>query len=204
MSPSGLNAVRADVAHYFAVHEARSLAAKARVLCQSPGLWALALHRFGRSLRDRPSVGARLGRILYAVSYQLVYRLTRIYLPLGAEIGERVWLGAHGPIIVSPHAKVGPGCSLFGGTSLGVAGRGAQRGAPQLEANVIVCPGALIIGPTAVPAGVVVGPNSVVTRKVEGGSTWLGVPARASHGSSRFIPTRRLTPVPFPGSPNET
>ncbi|MFL5346964.1 MAG: hypothetical protein ACJ8AT_19445 [Hyalangium sp.] len=201
MSPKGLSAARADVTHYFHVHEARSLAAKARVLCQSPGLWALVLYRLGRSWRGHPSAGARLGRILYAVSYQLMYRITRIYLPLDAEVGERVWLGAHGPIIVSRLARVGPGCALYGGTTLGVAGRGERRGAPQLEANVTVCPGASIIGPTAVPEGVVVGPNSVVTRKVEGGSTWFGVPARATHGSPRFLPSRRLAQVPFSGSP---
>lgn len=204
MSPNGLSAVRADIRHYFHVHQAHSLAAKAHVLCQSPGLWALMLYRFGRSLRSRPAAGARLGRILYAVGYQLMCRLTHICLPLDAVVGERVWLGAHGPIIVSPLASIGPGCALYGGTTLGIAGRGADRGAPQLEANVTVCPGASIIGPTTVPAGVVVGPNSVVTRKVEGGSTWFGVPARATYGSPRFLPSRRLTHVPFPGSLNAT
>jgi serine O-acetyltransferase len=204
VSPNGLSAVRADVSHYFDVHEARSVAQKANVLCQSRGLWALMLYRLGRSVRGRPSAGARLGRILYAVGYQLMYRITRVYLPLDAELGERVWLGSHGPIIVSPLAKVGPGCSLHGGTTLGLAGRGEKRGAPRLEANVTVCPGASIIGPIAVPTGVVVGPNSVVTRKVEGSSTWLGVPARAATRPPRFLPSRRLTQVPLLRSTNES
>jgi len=204
MSPNGLSAVRADVAHYFQVHEARNLAAKANVLCQSPGLWALMLYRFGRSMRGRASAGGRLGRILYAVGYQFMYRLTRVYLPLDAEVSERVWLGGHGPIIVSPLAKVGPGCALYGGTTLGVAGRGENRGAPCLEADVTVCPGASIIGLIAVPAGVVVGPNSIVTRKVEGGSTWFGVPARAANGPHRFLPSRRLKLLPFSRSPYAT
>jgi serine O-acetyltransferase len=204
MSPNALSSVRADVAHYFHVHDTRSLAAKARLLCTSRGLWALLLYRFGRSVRGRTSVGARLGRILYAVSYQLVHRLTRICLPLEVDVGERVWLGSHGPIIVSPQSSVGPGCALYGGTTLGVAGRGENRGAPRLDANVTVCPGASIIGPILVPAGVVVGPNTVVTRKVEGGSTWLGVPARAADGAARFLPSRRMTQVPFQGSTHET
>lgn len=202
MGPNGLSAARADVAHYFEVHGARSLAAKARVLCESRGLWALLLHRFGRSVRGRPSVGARLGHLLYAVGYQLVYRLTRIWLPLEVELGERVWLGSHGPIIVSPQSRVGSGCALYGGTTLGVAGRGENRGAPRLEANVTVCPGASIIGPLVVPTGVVVGPNTVVTRTVEGGSTWFGVPARAANGPPRFLPSRRLTQSPLQESPH--
>jgi serine O-acetyltransferase len=204
MSPNGLGAVRADVTHYFQVHEARSLTEKGRVLCQSPGLWALMLYRFGRSMRARRSAAGKLGRIFYAVSFQLVHRLTRIYLPLDAEVSERVWLGGHGPIIMSPLSKVGPGCALYGGTTLGVAGRGEHRGAPRLEANVTVCPGASIIGPISVPEGVVVGPNSVVTRKVEGSSTWFGTPARAAHGAPRFLPSRRLTHVPFARSTYET
>jgi len=204
MSPNGLSAVRADLAHYFDVHDAHGLAAKARVLCTSNGLWALMLYRFGRSMRGRPSVGARLGRLLYAASYQLVHRLTRICLPLEVEVGERVWLGSHGPIILSPQSSLGPGCSLYGGTTLGVAGRGENRGAPRLDANVTVCPGASIIGPIVVPAGVVVGPNTVVTRKVEGGSTWLGVPARAAASPARLLPSRRLTQVPFQGSTHES
>jgi serine O-acetyltransferase len=204
MRPNGLSAVRADVVHYFEVHGARGRAEKARVLCEARGLWALMLYRFGRSMRGSPSAGARLGRVFYAVGYQLVYRLTRIWLPLDAEVGERVWLGSHGPIIVSPQSSVGSGCTLYGGTTLGVAGRGENRGAPRLDANVTVCPGASIIGPIAVPAGVVVGPNTVVTRKVEGGSTWLGVPARAAGGPSRFLPSRRLTQEPFHGSTHES
>jgi serine O-acetyltransferase len=204
MGINGLSAVRADVSHYFHVHEAGSLADKALVLCKSPGLWALMLYRFGRAMRGRPSPGGKLGRILYAAGYQLMYRLTRVYLPLDAEIGERVWFGSHGPIIVSPMAKVGPDCTLHGGTTLGVAGRGENRGAPRLEANVTVCPGASIIGPIAVPPGVVVGPNSVVTRKVEGSNTWLGVPARAATRTLRFVPSRRLTQVPLLRSTYET
>ncbi len=203
MKPNGLSAVRADVAHYFNVHDARSLAEKARVLCESRGLWALMLYRFGRSVRGRSSVGARLGRVLYAVGYQLVYRLTRIWLPLDVEVGERVWLGSHGPIIVSPQSSIGPGCALYGGTTLGVAGRGGNRGAPRLDANVTVCPGASVIGPIAVPAGVVVGPNTVVTRRVEGGSTWIGVPAAAADGPLRFLPSRRLAHELFQGSTHE-
>ena len=120
------------------------------------------------------------------------------------RFGERVWFGSHGPIIVSPMARVGPDCTLHGGTTLGVAGRGENRGAPQLEANVTVCPGASIIGPIAVPPGVVVGPNSVVTRKVEGSNTWLGVPARAATRVLRFVPSRRLTQIPLLRSIHET
>lgn len=204
MSSNGLSAVRTDLAHYFNVHGARSLAAKAQVLCTSRGLWALMLYRFGRSVRGRPSVGARLGRILYSVSYELVHRLTRIWLPLEVEVGERVWLGSHGPIIISPQAAVGPGCALYGGVTLGVAGRGENRGAPRLDVNVTVCPGASIVGPVAVPAGVVVGPNTVVTRRVTGGFTWLGVPARAAGGAPCLLPSRRLAQKPGQGDMYET
>jgi serine O-acetyltransferase len=204
MNSNGLSAVRADVAHYFNMHGARSLAAKAQVLCTSRGLWALMLYRFGRSVRGRSSVSARLGHILYLVSYQLVHRITRIWLPLEVEVGERVWLGSHGPIIISPQSAIGPGCALYGGVTLGVAGRGENRGAPRLDANVTVCPGASIIGPVAVPAGVVVGPNTVVTRKVAGSSTWLGVPARAAGGGRCLLPSRRLAQPSDQGDTYET
>jgi len=56
-------------------------------LVKAAGTYALPA---GRSVRSRPSAGAKLGRLLYTVSFQLMYRLTRIYLPFDAEVGERV------------------------------------------------------------------------------------------------------------------
>jgi serine O-acetyltransferase len=104
----------------------------------------------------------------------------------------------HGVGLVLSHAaRVGPGCVLFHGVTLGVSIHPDTRavGAPLLEAGVHVGPGATLLGPitigagTKIMAGVVlmqsVPPQSVVqaptptirTRSSRSGVRQIGVAA---------------------------
>ena len=122
--------------------------------------------RFMRLLRDlRIPLGA-----------QVVSRLIR--LSYGAEIHWDAELApgvsiVHGTgLVLSRSARVGPGCILFQGVTLGESIDVMTRevGAPTLESDVHVGPGAVLLGPITIGAGSKIMANAVVTTSVPSGS----------------------------------
>jgi len=71
-------------------------------------------------------------------------------------------------LVISHAARVGTGCILFQHVTLGVNIDPATRetGAPVLEANVHVGPGAVLLGPILVGAGTKITANALLTRSV--------------------------------------
>ena len=80
-----------------------------------------------------------------------------------AEIGPGFCV-AHGMGLgIAAGSRVGPGCIMSHNCSLGLGKDAAgRRGAPTLEENVHMGPGAIIIGPITVGAGSKIMPNSVI------------------------------------------
>jgi serine O-acetyltransferase len=75
-------------------------------------------------------------------------------------------------LAISHAAHVGPGCILFQNVTLGMGIDPVtrKRGAPVLEANVQVGPGATLLGPITVGKGSKVMANAVVTQSIPPGS----------------------------------
>jgi serine O-acetyltransferase len=103
---------------------------------------------------------------------QVVSRLIRhLY---GAEIHWDAQIGAgvcfvHGTGLVLSHAAVvGPRCILFQGVTLGESIDPVTRevGAPTLEADVHVGPGAVLLGPITIGTGSKIMANAVVDRSI--------------------------------------
>ncbi len=123
------------------------------------------------------------------------YRLMRFFrdagVPLGAKVTSRLirhlygsdlhWDATLAPGVVFVHgmglavssaAKVGPGCILSQNVTLGMGVDPVtrQQGAPTLEANVHVGPGATLLGPITIGEGSKIMAGAVVTRSVPPGS----------------------------------
>lgn len=86
-------------------------------------------------------------------------------------------------LVISPDAHIGANVTIFHGVTIGrkddIASDGTRTpgGAPTIEDDVWIGPGALIIGSIVVGAGSRVGGGSVVTRDVPAGSLVVGNPA---------------------------
>ena len=138
-------------------------------LVQKIGLQELAAYRLMRALR-----GA--GRSLAAkVVSRSIRHLYGSDIHWDAELAPGLML-VHGMgLAISHAARVGAGCILFQNVTLGIGTDPVTRetGAPTIEQDVHIGPGATLIGPIRVGAGSKVMGGAVLARSVPPGSLVL-------------------------------
>lgn len=183
--PRALERLRADLQRYLRP-ELRSPWQKARALLETEAVWAISIYRLGQYLQEEAPRPLRQGlRVPYGLLMRAAHLALGIHLYPDTRIGPGLYIGHHGGIWISPGAKLGAGCNVNHGATIGTAGRAA----PSLGDRVWVGPGAVITGPVRVGAEVVVGANSLVTGNVPERAVVLGVPARiiSYSGSARLL-----------------
>jgi serine acetyltransferase/GT2 family glycosyltransferase len=133
---------------------------------QKIGLQLMAACRLMRALRDGGSpLGAK-------VMSRLIRHAYSSDIHWDAELAPGVMI-VHGMgLAISHAARVGRGCILFQNVTLGMGTDKAtgMTGAPTLEENVHVGPGATLIGPITIGAGSKIMAGAVLTRSVPPGS----------------------------------
>src|SRR5882724_99285 len=156
------------------------------------GLWSLFVYRLESALP------AALRRLFIPVRL-LVEMATGISLPCTALIGAPFHIPHAGNIVVHARAIIGRHCCLSQGVTIGISGRGEQRGVPRIGNRVFVGVNAVIVGEITVGDDAVIGANSLVNRDVPARATVVGVPAVVVNqkGSEEYIamPKRKLLVV---------
>lgn len=139
---------------------------------------ALDLHRLAQRLHRAnvpfvPTILRRLIRFAYAT-----------ILPVEVEIGEGTRFGYGGlGVVLHPETRIGARCLI--GQHVTIGGRSGYVGAPWIGDEVLVSPGAKILGPIVVGDGAIIGANAVVLHDVPPGAVVGGIPARPLRASSR-------------------
>ena len=140
------------------------------------GFFITATYRFGhwaRKLRARPlRLGARAAHAALASPWRL-FRC--VYLPAAAELGPGLRLIHPQSILIAPTTRIGARCSLYQEVTLG---SGPVPGSPRVGDDVMIFPGARLLGGITVGARVHVGANAVVARDVPDGATVAPQPAQ--------------------------
>ena len=156
---------------------------------QKIGLQMLAAYRLMRALRARGLLtGAK-------VVSRLIRHLYGSDIHWDAELEPGVMI-VHGMgLAISHAARVARGCILFQNVTLGMGTDPATRltGAPTLERNVHVGPGATLIGPITIGEGSKVMAGAVVTRSVPPGSV-VETPSPDVRPRIREAPDGKQTP----------
>jgi len=135
-------------------------------LYRSPGVHAVVIFRFGHWLLSAP-LPARL--LLMPIYLYLDHRLRAkwgIQIQRRVAIGGGFYIGHYGGIFVSDLATIGENCNISQDVTIGVAGQGTRRGAPDIGNNVYIGPGAKVNGKIRVGNNVNIGPNAVVTHNI--------------------------------------
>lgn len=97
-------------------------------------------------------------------------------IPIEADIDHSVVFSHNGlAVLITREAKIGRGCQI--GTHVVLGSNWPKTGAPSLEDNVIVGPGAIILGPVTLGQGCVIAAGSIVLADVPPASLVAGNPA---------------------------
>ena len=156
----------------------RELGSKTVYLIFEQGLWAIAVYRFGRSVRKiRIPVVSHLLKIIAFLLFKLTEFCTGISLPASAQIGKGFYVGHFGGIILHSDVKMGINCSIGPGVLIGTRGQGS-KGVPCIGDNVYIGVGARILGGIKIGNNACIGANAVVIRDVPDVVTAVGIPAR--------------------------
>jgi serine O-acetyltransferase len=155
------------------------------LLC--PGLWVMAVYRFGcwrYTIRWR---WLRMGfSFAYKISFAFVQAATGTELPCETRVGRRLRIDHSQGIVISGDAWLGDDVILRNGVTIGLR-RVGVRGSPVIGDRADIGAGAKILGPIHLGDDVCVGANAVVLTDVPSNSIAVGVPARIARRSNSDV-----------------
>ncbi len=94
------------------------------------------------------------------------------------EIGEGLYLGHWGALVINPKAKVGKNCNIAQGVTIGQQNRGKSQGFPTIEDEVWIGTNAVIVGGITIGRNTLIAPNSYVNFDVPADSVVMGNPGK--------------------------
>lgn len=134
--------------------------------------------RLGNYFIQRKNCFARLFLIFIKIILFVNQRLTGIQIPIGTHVKGGLRFFHYSCIIVAQSVKIGKNCSIHQGVSIGRVFAGKKKGVPVIGDNVVIFPGAKVIGNIAIGNNVVIGANAVVVDDVPDNCVVAGVPAK--------------------------
>ena len=157
-----------------------------RTIFLTQGFWASCVYRASHALTESLPDGILhvLAKTLAAIAQKAVEILTGICIPRACEIGGGLYIPRFGSIILS-HGSIGCNCTIEQNVTIGVAGRGEDRGHPTIGNRVFIGAHSMIVGKVSIGDDAVIFPGSIVTRAVPPRAVVMGYPARViSHEGS--------------------
>ncbi|GEN68925.1 MULTISPECIES: serine acetyltransferase [Chryseobacterium] len=94
------------------------------------------------------------------------------------EIGEGLYLGHFGALVINPKTKIGKNCNIAQGVTIGQQNRGKNEGFPVIGDEVWIGPNAVIVGSINIGNNVLIAPNSYVNFDVPDDSMVMGNPGK--------------------------
>ncbi|MBV8030075.1 MAG: serine acetyltransferase [Betaproteobacteria bacterium] len=146
----------------------------------SQGFWASCVFRISHAAVTnlKPAFLRRPVKIVTTLAQKLVEVLTGICIPARCDIGEGLYIGHYGSIILPVHGRIGHNCSFAQSSTIGVAGTGEHRGAPTIGNRVFVGAHSVVVGKITIGDDAMICAGSIVTRSVPARGVVMGNPAR--------------------------
>ncbi|WP_419494599.1 serine acetyltransferase [Chryseobacterium bernardetii] len=141
--------------------------------CINPNLHYLYLFRKAQKHQKKTISGVFWKFLLR--HYQIKYGF-QIYPE--TQIGEGLYLGHWGALVINPKAKIGKNCNIAQGVTIGQQNRGKNEGYPVIGDEVWIGPNAVIVGSVSIGNNVLIAPNSYVNFDVPENSMVMGNPGK--------------------------
>ena len=94
------------------------------------------------------------------------------------QIGEGLYLGHWGALVINPKTKIGKNCNIAQGVTIGQQNRGRYEGVPTIDDEVWIGPNAVIVGNVSIGSNVLIAPNAYVNFDVPAHSVVMGNPGK--------------------------
>jgi len=142
------------------------------------GFWAIFQYRIAHRCYQLNIPGVKHVLLGFCLLWQkLIEVFTGISIPASVTIGSSFYIGHFGGIIINAKATIGNNCNISQGVTIGVSGRGDNRGVPTIGNTVYIGANAVIAGSIQIGDDSVIAANSLVTQSIPNHVTVMGVPA---------------------------
>jgi serine O-acetyltransferase len=100
---------------------------------------------------------------------------------LNTSIGEGLYLGHHGPVVINQGAVIGANCNIAQNVTIGMENRGLRKGCPAIGDKVLIGAGAVVVGKVSIGDDVMIAPNAFVNCNVPSHTVVFGNPCILKH-----------------------
>lgn len=144
------------------------------------GFWASCVYRFARGIvvPSHPGLLRVPAKIVSAALQKGIEIITGICIPRECDIGQGLYIGHYGTIILPSQGCLGCNCNIAHTVTFGIAGSGANRGVPSIGDRVFIGAHSVVVGKISIGDDAMVCAGSVVTRSVPARAVVMGNPAK--------------------------
>jgi serine O-acetyltransferase len=144
------------------------------------GFWATCAYRFSRGILHgmRPGILRKTLKAFTAVLQKGVEIVTGICIPRECNIGEGLYIGHFGTIILPRYGRIGRNCNIGQNVTIGIVVKGAKRWTPTIGNRVFIGAHSVIVGNITVGDDAMICAGSVVMRSVPARGVVMGNPAK--------------------------
>jgi serine O-acetyltransferase len=173
--PEWCRLIRTDYRRYRATNESALT-----TIFLTQGFWASCVYRFSRGLVHgmRPGILRKMLKMLTAFLQKLVEIVTGICIPRECNIGEGLYIGHFGSIILPRWGRIGHNCNIGQNITIGIAVKGTKRWAPTIGNRVFIGAHSVIVGNVTIGDDAMICAGSVVTRSIPARGVAMGNPAK--------------------------
>ncbi len=120
-------------------------------------------------------------KLYYMLKLMRMSNKTKIQIPARTSIGEGLYIGHLGRVIIHPDAKLGKNMNIATGVTIGMENRGKRKGVPTFDGNCWIGTNAVVVGNVRIGKDVLIAPLSYVNFDVPDHSIVIGNPAKIIH-----------------------
>ena len=129
-------------------------------------------------------------KLFYMYRLMRLSQRTQIQIPARTSIGEGLYIGHLGRVVIHPEAKLGKNINIATGVTIGMENRGKRKGAPIISDNCWIGTNAVIVGNVKIGSDVLIAPLTYVNFDVPSHSIVIGNPGRIipkEHATADYI-----------------